>query len=140
VSLQTGLPVRKQHAKRRTEIAEVKPHELFNILINFTPRPLYSQYPMDKRLGGSHSLSGHSGGEQKSPLPVPVRDQTPAIHPVNSHFKQDGLSCVTLFLPIVLFVPPIHSPLLKALRCVTQFSVYSSVSLNLTSLHNFAFK
>jgi hypothetical protein len=39
-----------------------------------TPRPLYPQvksllYPFDRRLGGSHSRSGHSVGEKKSQPP-----------------------------------------------------------------------
>jgi hypothetical protein len=44
-------------------------------VVSFTPRPLYCQgkspsYPLDKRLGGSQSLSGR-GGEEKNSQPPP---------------------------------------------------------------------
>jgi hypothetical protein len=41
-------------------------------VVSFTPRPLYPQgenpwYPLDRRLGGPQSRSGHSGGGEKNP-------------------------------------------------------------------------
>jgi len=30
--------------------------------VNFTPRPLYPQYPLDRKLGGPQSRSGCSAG------------------------------------------------------------------------------
>jgi hypothetical protein len=44
-------------------------------VVNFTPRPLYPQgnrpwYPLDRRLGGPQSRSGH-GGEEKDSQPLP---------------------------------------------------------------------
>jgi hypothetical protein len=44
-------------------------------VIRFTPRPLYPQgksswYPLDRRLGGPQSYSGH-GGEEKNSQPLP---------------------------------------------------------------------
>jgi hypothetical protein len=43
-------------------------------IVSFMPSPLQpqgvsSQYPLDRRLGGPQSQSGHSG-EEKMPLPV----------------------------------------------------------------------
>jgi hypothetical protein len=40
-------------------------------VVSFMPQPLYPQgkspwYPMDRRLGGPHSWSGHSGEEKNS--------------------------------------------------------------------------
>jgi hypothetical protein len=56
-------------------------HAFFDLVTNcrcvvsFTHRPLYLQrksplYPSDRRLGGSHSLSGR-GGEEKNSQPPP---------------------------------------------------------------------
>jgi hypothetical protein len=51
------------------------------------PWPLYSQgkspwYPLDRRLGGSHSCSGHSGKE-KNPSPCPeLNPRTPIVQPI----------------------------------------------------------
>jgi hypothetical protein len=44
-------------------------------VVSFTPRPLYHQrkrpwYPLDRRLGGPQSQSGH-GGEEKNSQPLP---------------------------------------------------------------------
>jgi hypothetical protein len=44
-------------------------------VVSFTPRPLYPQgkspwYPLDRRLGGPQSRSGH-GGEEKNSQPPP---------------------------------------------------------------------
>jgi hypothetical protein len=40
-------------------------------VVSFTPWPLYPQgkspwYPLNRRLGGPQSRSGHSGGEEKN--------------------------------------------------------------------------
>jgi hypothetical protein len=45
------------------------------VMVSFMPRPLYFQrkspwYPLDRRLGGSQSRSGH-GGEEKNSHPLP---------------------------------------------------------------------
>jgi hypothetical protein len=40
--------------------------------VSFTPRPLYSRYPLDRTLGQSQSWSGR-GGEEKS-IPAPCRE------------------------------------------------------------------
>jgi hypothetical protein len=49
-----------------------------------TPRPLYPKkeprYPLDRRLSGPQIQSG-SGGEEKSPIIVPVGNWTPVIQP-----------------------------------------------------------
>jgi hypothetical protein len=47
---------------------------VYNVF-SFTPRPLYPQgkspwYPLDRRLGGPQSSSGH-GGEEKNSQPQP---------------------------------------------------------------------
>jgi hypothetical protein len=34
-------------------------------VVRFTPWPLYSQYPLDRRLSGPQNWSGHSGEEKK---------------------------------------------------------------------------
>jgi hypothetical protein len=41
-------------------------------MVSFMPQPLYPQgkspqYPLDRRLGGPQSQSGHSGKEKKNP-------------------------------------------------------------------------
>jgi hypothetical protein len=45
-------------------------------VVSFTPRPLYPQgkspwYPLERRLGGPQSRSGHDGGEEKNLEPPP---------------------------------------------------------------------
>jgi hypothetical protein len=47
----------------------------WRLVVSFTPRPLYLQgkrprYPLDRRLGGIQSRSGH-GGEEKNSQPPP---------------------------------------------------------------------
>jgi hypothetical protein len=54
--------------------------------VSFMPRPLYPQgksprYPLDRRLGGPQSRSGHGGEEEKSQR-APVGNWTPVIQPV----------------------------------------------------------
>jgi hypothetical protein len=44
-------------------------------MVSFTPQPLYPQekstwYPLDRRLGGPQSRSGHGGEEKNSPAPA----------------------------------------------------------------------
>jgi hypothetical protein len=53
-------------------------------VVNFTPscftpgeRGPPPQYPLERRLGGSHSQSGHGGEEKK--IPVPAKNQTLGI-------------------------------------------------------------
>jgi hypothetical protein len=46
---------------------------VWNWAVSFTPRPLYprgksSWYPLDRRVGGPQSRSGHGGKEKKSPF------------------------------------------------------------------------
>jgi hypothetical protein len=46
-------------------------------VVSFIPRPLYpqgkiSRYPLDRRLGGPQSRSGHGGEETNSRLPLGV--------------------------------------------------------------------
>jgi hypothetical protein len=48
----------------------------WNWVVSFTPRPLYPKgkspwYPLDRRLDGPQSHSGHSGGEEKNFQPPP---------------------------------------------------------------------
>jgi hypothetical protein len=54
-------------------------------VVNFTPRPLYllgksPWNPLDRRLGGTQSRSGH-GGEEKTSQPLPGFEP-PTIQPV----------------------------------------------------------
>jgi hypothetical protein len=53
-------------------------------VVSFTPRLLYPRrksprYPLDTRLGGSQSWSGHCGEEKNL---APARNQTLAIQPI----------------------------------------------------------
>jgi len=36
------------------------------VMVSFTPRPLYPRYPLGRRLVGPQSRCGHSGGEEKN--------------------------------------------------------------------------
>jgi hypothetical protein len=61
-------------------------------VVSFTPRPLYPQgksprYPLDRRLGGPQSRSGHGGEEKNSqPLPRESNPRTPIVQPVASRY------------------------------------------------------
>jgi hypothetical protein len=57
-------------------------------LVSFMPEPLHPQgkspwYPLDRRLGGPQSQSGHSGEEKNSQLLL--RLKTPIIQPIAHH-------------------------------------------------------
>jgi hypothetical protein len=70
---------------------EVLFHSFFDLgtrwrwMVSFTPRPLYLQgrsprYPLDRRLGGPQSRSGH-GGEEKNSQPL-LELESSIIQPV----------------------------------------------------------
>jgi hypothetical protein len=51
-------------------------------VVSFTPRPFYPQgkspwYPLDRRLGGPQSRSGHGGEEKNSQPPSGIEPQNP---------------------------------------------------------------
>jgi hypothetical protein len=51
-------------------------------VVSFTPRPLYPQgkspwYPLDRRLGGPQSRSGHGGEEKNSQPPSGIESLNP---------------------------------------------------------------
>jgi hypothetical protein len=59
-------------------------------VVSFTPLPLYSQgedpwYPLDRRLGGPQSRSGH-GGEEKNSHTPPVLE---IIHPLVQRYSTE---------------------------------------------------
>jgi hypothetical protein len=61
-------------------------------LVSFTTRPLYPQgksscYPLDRRLGGPQSRSGH-GGEEKNPQPLPELEPL-IIQPVAQRYTTE---------------------------------------------------
>jgi hypothetical protein len=61
-------------------------------VVSFTPRPLYPQgkrpwYPLDMRLGGPQSLSGH-GGKEKNSQTLP-RLEPPVIQPVAQRYTTE---------------------------------------------------
>jgi hypothetical protein len=73
-------------------------------VVSFTPRPLYPQgkspwYPLDRRLAGSQSRSGH-GGEKKNSQPLSGLEP-PIIQP-------EALRC-TIQLPLLLPCPLLYS-------------------------------
>jgi hypothetical protein len=58
-------------------------------MVRFTPRPLYPQgknpwYPLDMRLGGIKSRSGH-GGKENISQPLPGREP-PIIQPIAQRY------------------------------------------------------
>jgi len=76
-----SLFLTKHHAtKKYWGSGGIAPHILdvgttWRWVVSFTPRPLYTQgksprYPLDRRLGGPQSRSGH-GGEEKNSQPPP---------------------------------------------------------------------
>jgi hypothetical protein len=73
--------VTKHHAMKTYWGVEVYLHAFFDLgtrwrwVVSFTSRPHYPQgksprYPLDRRLGGAQSRSGH-GGEYKNSQPLP---------------------------------------------------------------------
>jgi hypothetical protein len=61
-------------------------------VISFTHQPLYPQgestwYPLDRRLGGPQSRSGH-GGEEKNSQPLPGLEP-PIIQPVAQRYTME---------------------------------------------------
>jgi hypothetical protein len=61
-------------------------------VVSSTPRPLYPQgksswYPLDRRLGGPRSRSGH-GGEKKNSQPLPGLNPS-IIHPVAQSYTTE---------------------------------------------------
>jgi hypothetical protein len=59
---------------------------------SFTPRPLYPQekspwYPLDRRLNGPQSISGH-GGEERNSQPLPALEP-PIIDPVSQRYTAE---------------------------------------------------
>jgi len=57
-------------------------------VVSFTPQPLYSQgkspwYPLERRLGGPQSQSGHSGAEKNYQLLLGLKSLI--IQPVAQH-------------------------------------------------------
>jgi len=62
-------------------------------VVSFTTRPLYPQYPLDRRLGGPQSQSGR-GGEEKNPSPC--RKQNPGRPPCTlkwMDYLKVGVTC-----------------------------------------------
>jgi hypothetical protein len=60
-------------------------------MVSFTPRPLYPQgripwYPLDRRLGGTQSRSGHGEGKNSQPLPGL---EPPIIRPVVQRYTTE---------------------------------------------------
>jgi len=56
-------------------------------VVSFTPRPLYPQgkspwYPLDRRLGGPQSHSGHGGEEKNSQLLPGLNPRILIVQPV----------------------------------------------------------
>jgi hypothetical protein len=72
---------------RRIGWVEVQLHAFFDLgirwkrVVSFTPRPLYHQgkspwYPLDRRLGGARSRSGHGVGEKNSQPPPGIEPRS----------------------------------------------------------------
>jgi hypothetical protein len=67
-------------------------------VVSFTPRPLYPQgkslrYPLDRKLGGLQSQSGH-GTEEKNSQPPPGIEPTSPDRP--AHSQVDGVTPTVL--------------------------------------------
>jgi hypothetical protein len=52
-------------------------------VVSFRPRPLYPRYPVERKMGVSHSQFGHWRGEKSFES---VRDRKPAVQPVTRHY------------------------------------------------------
>jgi hypothetical protein len=64
----------------------------WRLVVSFTPRLLYPQgkstwYPLDRRLGGPQSRSGH-GDEEKNSKPIPELEP-PIIQPVAQRYTAE---------------------------------------------------
>jgi hypothetical protein len=87
-------PVLNQAARHRDiwRNGGITPHLLnhgsrWRWVVSFTPRPLYlrgksPRYPLDRRLGGPQSRSGHSGDEENKSLPFPAGNRTLVVQPI----------------------------------------------------------
>jgi hypothetical protein len=59
-------------------------------VVSFTPRPLYSQYPLGRRLGGPMSRSGR----------CPCRESNPAVQPITIPTESSKFKWVTILIHI----------------------------------------
>jgi hypothetical protein len=92
-------------------------------VVIFTPQSLHSQgkspwYPLDRRLGGSQSRSGHSGGErEKFPAPIGNRTLEPqSYRPSPSRYTDWGAMNYVIWWGggshDALITPPLNSVIL----------------------------
>jgi hypothetical protein len=98
----TGCCVIK--AKLQLSLRFTRHHARWRWVVSFTLQPFYPQgkstrYPLNRRLGGSQSQSGH-GGEEKNSQPLPVLEP-PIIQPAAQHYttEQSRLLSSTHFVP-----------------------------------------
>jgi hypothetical protein len=76
-------------------------------VVNFTLRPLYPQgknpwYPLNRRLGGTQSRSGHGGVEENSqPLP---RLKPPIFQPVVQRHTTEIIIIIIIIIIILLLL------------------------------------
>jgi hypothetical protein len=93
------------------------------VMVSFTPQPLYLQgkspwCPLDRRLGGPQSLSGH-GGEEKNSQPPPGIELLPGV---------DYTPCRPFQVSVSYFLTTIH-------RNVLFIKVFLSVLINGSTKH-----
>jgi hypothetical protein len=55
-----------------------------------TPSDIVPRNPLDMRLGGLQSRSGHCGEEKKL---APARNRTPAVQPVTRRYTDGAIQC-----------------------------------------------
>jgi hypothetical protein len=96
-------------------------------VVTFTPRPLYPRgncprYPLDRRLGGPQSLSGHYRRENIS---CPCRElnfDSSAVQRVACSLYSNLLSCIIYFFTVVCILLHVNS-----LLTVFGFTVYATI-------------
>jgi hypothetical protein len=61
-------------------------------VVNFTPRPLYPRYPLDRSLGGPQSRSGRRGEVKMNSDPSVVQPVATEGGGIGVHVKQEKVS------------------------------------------------
>jgi hypothetical protein len=97
------------------------------------PLPLYSRYPLDRRLDGPHSRSGRSGKE-KILYPTGTRTPTPSVvQPVAIRYTDYAIQAPRVAVVVVIIVEAIHleprQNVLSALYCTALCLIASLVTI-----------
>jgi hypothetical protein len=116
-------------------------------VISFTPRPLYPQYPLDRRLGGPQSRSGQRGEEKlldptrtRTPIPrlflyrirypgerMEVRKQCSFLSSTYLSFK--GIMHHNIRLPQITNAVTVFLDLMQLLRKALEFACVRAITL-----------